>query len=128
MLPPVLRIMSKKILELLKLYKEIETSDPESQLVHLKADLDRALHGAPLTEEERAVLTILYLEEPTEHPIRKLDKNGGQTGRPLGGRTQANVAKQIAQDKKPAAREMKTSRIIKRAAGKISEYLGEPYE
>ena len=119
--------MSKKITELLKLYREIETSDPESQLVHLKADLDRALHEAPLTEEERAVITILYLEEPIEYPIRKPDKNGGQTGRPLGGPTQANVAKQIAQDKKPAAREMKTSRIIKRASVKLAAFLGEPY-
>lgn len=120
--------MSKKVIEVLKLYREIETSDPTSELVHLKADLDRALHGAPLTEEERAVITILYLREPVEYPIRKLDKNGGQTGRPLGGSTQANVAKQIAQDKNPAAREMKTSRIIKRAASKLSSFLGEPYE
>lgn len=121
--------MSKKIIEVLKYYNELHTEDPESELVHIKADLDRALVEAPLDEEERALLIVLYLTEPTHRPIRgKPDKNGGQSGRPPGGNTQAQVAKLIAEDKTPAARENKTSRILKRAAQKISDYLGEGYD
>src|ERR1700694_4914678 len=107
--------MSRTILEGLKYYREIDTSDPESELVHLKADLDRALTQAPLDEEERALITFLYLVEPTEHPVRgKPNKRGGQSGRPPGGVTQVKVAKLIiAEEKSEKAKEIKAGRILK---------------
>lgn len=122
--------MSKRILEVLKYYNEIDTSDPESELVHLKADLDRALSNAPLSEEERTLLTTLYLLEPPEHPIRgKPDKNGGRSGRPPGGATQVRVAKLIiAENRSEKAKEIRAGRIIKRAAAKLSAFLGAGYE
>lgn len=121
--------MSKRIVEILKHYNELHTDDPESELVHIKADLDRALLNAPLDEEELALITFLYLTEPVDRPVRgKTDKNGGQSGRPPGGTTQAQVAKLIAEDKSPAARENKMSRVLRRAAQKIAVYLGEGYE
>lgn len=121
--------MSKTVIEILKVYRELYTSDPESELTHLRADIDRALLGAPLDDEERALLSVLYLSEPSALPIRgKPDKNGGQSGRPPGGNTQAQVAALTDQDKTPAARENKTSRVLRKAAGKLSAYLGHPYE
>lgn len=120
--------MSRKIIEVLKYYNELRTEDPESELVQIKADLDRALIHAPLDEEERALILVLYLMEPTYPTRGKPDKNGNSSGRPPGGTTQAEVAKFLAGDKSPAARENKTSRVLKRAAQKISDYLGEGYE
>ena len=120
--------MSRKIQEVLRLYRELNTDDPESELITVKADLDRALQFAPLTSEEREIITYLYLTEPVDRPIRKLDKNGGQTGRPPGGTTQASVSKLIAQDKSVAARENKTSRVIRKAADKLATFLGDDYQ
>ena len=120
--------MSKRIIEALKVYLELNTDDPESELTHVKVDLDRALEHAPLTGEEREIITYLYLTEPVDRPIRKLDKNGGQTGRPPGGTTQASVSKLIAQDKSVAARENKTSRVIRKAADKLATFLGDDYQ
>jgi len=111
----------------LKYYNELYSDDPESELVHIKADIDRALIEAPLDEEERALIVILYLTEPT-YPVRgKPDKNGATSGRPPGGTTQAQVAKLIAQDKTPAARENKASRVLRRAAAKLAQFLGDDY-
>ena len=120
--------MSKRIQEALKNYRELITDDPESELVFIKADLDRALREAPLSDEEREIITYLYLTEPVDRPVRKPDKNGGHTGRPAGGVTQASISKLIAQDKSVAARENKTSRVIRKAADKLSSFLGSEYQ
>lgn len=122
--------MSKTILEALKVYQEIESSDPESELVHIKADLDRALRMADLSEEELGLITFLFLTEPVDRPTRgKLDKNGGQSGRPPGGTTQVHAARIIvSENRSDKAREIKAGRILKRAAAKLSEYLGEGYD
>lgn len=122
--------MSKQILEILKYYNELHTDDPESELVHIKADLDRALLEVRLDEEERALITILYLTDSTEIPIRgKPDKNGGQSGRPSGGTTQVQAARSIiTEDRTDKAKELKAGRILKRASAKLAAFLGEGYE
>lgn len=120
--------MSQRILGVLKFYKELNTSNPESETFLIKQDVDRALEEAPLDEEERALITILYLSEPTEHPERKQDKNGGQSGRPSGGLTQVQASKLIISGNvSEKAKEIKAGRILKRAANKLAEYLGEDY-
>lgn len=122
--------MSRRIIEVLKVYNEIESSDPESELITIKADLNRALEMANLTEEELGLITLLFLTEPVDRPRRgKLDKNGGQSGRPPGGTTQVQAARTIvAENRSDKAKEIKAGRILKRAAAKLSEYLGDEYQ
>ena len=118
-----------RIQEILKHYNEIETSDPESELFQIKADIDRAINHAPLDKEERLLIATLYLSEPLP-PVRgKPDKNGGQSGRPAGGLTQVQVAQLVvSKSKSNKAKELKTGRILKRATKKLSEFLGEGYD
>ena len=120
--------MSQVIVEVLRRYREIETDNPESELVHLKADIDRALRNAPLDEEERAVIRLLYLNDPIEYPVRKLNRNGGESGRPLGGTTQGLVGTLVVEeDKSDNAKNIRISRTLKRAVQKLEEYLGDGY-
>lgn len=120
--------MSQSIYEALRFYNELESSDPESELLAVKTDLDRALEFAPLDEEERALIVYLYLTEPVEHPIRgRPDKNGGQSGRPPGGMTQGVVAKLILEERSENAMNIRASRILKRAVSKLATFLGEGY-
>jgi hypothetical protein len=115
--------MSQRILGVLKYYRELDTNNPESEVFHIKTDIDRALQQAPLDEEERALITILYLEEP-EPPERTSDK-----GRPSGGLTQVQASKLIITEKiSEKAKEIKAGRILKRATRKLEEFLGEGYE
>lgn len=122
--------MSRTIIEVLKLYNELHTDDPESDVVHIKADLDRALLGADLSDEERELLVLLFLTEPVNYPTRgKRDKNGGQSGRPPGGTTQVHIAQLIVgESRSEKAKELKAGRILKRAAKKLSDYLGSEYD
>ena len=121
--------MSQRIIEVLKYYRELDTNNPESEVFHIKADIDRAIQQAPLDEEERALITILYLSEPEQYPTRKPDKNGGQSGRPAGGLTQVQVAKLIiSENVSEKAKEIKAGRILKRAARKLSDFLGSGYD
>lgn len=117
------------LLNLLHYYNEIESSDPDSELLQLKTDVDRALAEAPLDEEERALIERVFLTEPTAYPMRgRVDKNGGQSGRPPGGVTQGIVAKlMIEEDKSANAKNIKATRILKRAVEKLAIYLGEGY-
>ena len=120
--------MSQVIVEVLRHYKEIETVNPDSDLFYLKADIDRALEQAPLDEEERSIIEILYLSEPIEYPVRKLNRNGGESGRPLGGTTQGLVGLLVVEnDKSDNAKNIKVSRTLKRAIQKLEEYLGGDY-
>lgn len=120
--------MSQVIVEVLRRYREIESVNPDSELVHLKADIDRALAKAPLDEEERAVIHLLYLSDPIEYPIRKLNRNGGESGRPLGGTTQGRVGTLVVEeDKSDNAKNIRISRTLKRAVQKLEEYLGDGY-
>src|SRR5579859_271103 len=121
--------MSQVIEGVLRHYREIETVSPESELIHLKADIDRALRNAPLDEEEKAVIQFLYLTDPIQYPVRKLNKNGGESGRPLGGTTQGLVAGLVVEDDKSSnAKNIRISRTLKGAIQKIEEYLGEGYD
>ncbi len=120
--------MSQVIVEVLRHYREIDTANPDSELIHLKADIDRALKEAPLDEEERAVITLLYLSDPTEYPVRKLNRNGGESGRPLGGTTQGYVGNLVVEeDKSDNAKNIWISRTLKRAIQKLEEFLGDGY-
>jgi len=116
--------MSRTIVEILKNYNELkETSD--SNLISYKLDIDKALLEAPLNEEEKAVIEMLYLSDPIEYPIRK----DGESGRPLGGTTQTLVGNLVIEDDKSEnARNIRISRTIKKASEKLASYLGEPYE
>lgn len=121
--------MSQVIAEVLKHYREIETVNPSSELIDLKADIDRALREAPLDDEEKAVITFLYLSDPIEYPIRKLNRNGGESGRPLGGTTQGLIGTLVVEDdKSDNAKNIKISRTIRRAIQKLEDYLGEGYD
>jgi hypothetical protein len=113
----------------LRHYKEIESSNPESELVYIKADVDRALREAPLDQEERDVIGVLFLSDPIEYPVRKPNRNGGESGRPLGGTTQQLVGRLMDhEDRSSNARNIRVSRIVKSAAQKIADYLGAGYE
>lgn len=122
--------MSRQIIEALKVYREIESSDPESELIHIKADLDRALLWADLNEEELALITLLFLTEPVTYPTRgNPNKNGGQSGRPPGGVSQVQASRLIvSENRSEKAKEIRAGRVLKRAAGKLSAFLGAPYE
>ncbi|HYT42118.1 MAG TPA: hypothetical protein VEP90_07215, partial [Methylomirabilota bacterium] len=68
--------MKKSIRSILRNYREIEVNQPGSEVFFIKQDIDRAIEE--LDEEERTILELLFFSEPTEFPIRKLNKNGGE--------------------------------------------------
>lgn len=109
-------------LELLKNYKEVsQTTNPE--IKNLILDLERGLAEAPLSNEERVAINLLYLTDPFEYPTRQ------EYGRPLGGVTQSHVAQMvIEEDRSDNAKNIRLGRIIKKASEKIAATLGEPYE
>lgn len=108
-------------LELLKNYKAVsQTTDPE--IKNLIIDLERGLAEAPLSNEERTAINLLYLIDPFEYPTRQ------EFGRPLGGVTQSSVAQIVVEeDRSENAKNIRLGRIIKKASEKIAETLGPPY-
>lgn len=110
------------IQQVLKNYNELkQIENPEIQ--NLIYDLERGLAETPLSTEERAAIEILYLKDPYEYPVRQ------EIGRPLGGVTQTNVAQILGEDGKSSnAKNIKLSRILKKASEKIADTLGSPYE
>lgn len=112
--------MSRTITEVLKHYNELQDVEPNSELFHIKADIDRALREAPLTQEELSIITSLYLTDH-EPPVRQVN-----SGRPTHARAASLVG--LEEAKSDNARAIFVSRRLKSAVDKMAEYLGNDYK
>jgi hypothetical protein len=112
--------MSKTVSEVLKHYNEIRDVEPDSELFHIKADIDRALEQAPLTSEELNIITALYLSDHSA-PTRQLN-----SGRPTHPHAATFVA--LGEEKSENAKAIYVSRRLKSAVDKIAEFLGNDYK
>jgi hypothetical protein len=111
--------MSKVIAEILKHYQELRDVEPDSELFHIKADIDRALEEAPLTQEELSIITSLYLTDH-EPPTRQV--NSGRPTHPW-----AATLVGLGETKSDNAKAIFVSRRLKSAIEKLAEYLGNGY-
>lgn len=120
--------MSKAVRELLDHYHELSPDSPNSEILELKSDIERALREAPLTEEEVEILQARFLIEPKQRPRRnRLNRSGGLAGRPSGGNTASRIAEVMLSHKNPNAANIIISRRIASACAKIATYLGPEY-
>jgi hypothetical protein len=108
------------ITEVLKHYKEIQGVEPDSELFPIKQDIDRALEQADLTDEERNIITTLFLTDH-EVPIRQV--NSGRPTHPW-----ASSFIDGMDGKSENAKAILVSRRLKSAIEKIVEFLGDGYE
>jgi hypothetical protein len=112
--------MSKTVSEILRHYNEIRDVEPDSELFHLKADMDRALKQADLTQEERNIITTLYL---TDHEAPVRTENSGRPTHPWA----ANLIG-LGEDKSENAKAIYVSRRLKSAIEKLADFLGDGYD
>lgn len=117
--------MSQTVVQLLRYMKELPPGDSELGL--MKLDLERALQNVDFTEDEANALRALFLIEPTAPSRDRVNKSGNTRGRPSGGQTAKSVAEMMMADKSDNARRIKMSRLVRSAAEKLADFLGEDY-
>lgn len=106
----------------LKHYNELRDLGPDSELFHVKQDIDRAFEQAPLTDEERTIVAALYFNENPANPVRQLN-----SGRPRSTHA-ADLIDLDMTNKSENARAVYVSRRLNSALEKMAEYLGDGYE
>ena len=112
--------MSRVVSEALKHMNELQDAGPDSELFHVKQDIERAINEAPLTEEERYIITALYFTD-TEAPVRQ-----GSSGRPRNPWASSLVSLDMG-NRSENAKEIYVSRRLRSAIDKIAEHLGDDY-
>jgi hypothetical protein len=112
--------MSKTVSEVLKHYNELRDVEPDSELFHIKADIERAIEMAPLTQEELNIITALYLTDH-EAPVRQ--DSSGRPNHPW-----AATLIGLDEDKSENAKAIYVSRRLKSAVDKLAEFLGDGYD
>lgn len=121
--------MSKTIAEILRHYPEIQSSNPGSELSHIKTDIQRALENVPLTLEERGILRTLFFVSPIAPQRDRVNHSGGTSGRPAGGITQSLIAGLLIETQKSDnAKNIILSRKLKVITDKLAAYLGPEYQ
>lgn len=121
--------MSKTIAEILKHFHEFDAAEPESELLQIKSDIERALHHVEFTDDERNIIRALFLIEPPSPQRITENKSGGTSGRPKGGSTQQYISNiMLDNEKSENARNIEVSRKLRSACAKIAAYLGPEYQ
>jgi hypothetical protein len=106
----------------LKHYNEFRDLGPESELFAIKQDIDRAFEQAPLTDEERSIVSALYFNEEPVTPVRQVN-----SGRPKSTHA-ADVIGLDMDGKSDNAKAIYVSRRLSSALEKMAEFLGDGYE
>lgn len=109
------------IATLIEHWNEFKDLGPESELFHIKLDIERALDKAPLTEEEKTILVSVYFSEP-QTPVRQKG-----SGRPNSIRA-ADLVDIDMNGKSENAKAIYVSRKLKSALEKLVDFLGDEYD
>jgi hypothetical protein len=115
--------LSRPIHEILRHYRELEPENPGSEILEIKADIDRALIHADLDPEEREAIGALFLADPPS--LSRTEKSG----RPKGSATQEYISYlQTKEHKSDNAWNIIVSRRIRSACEKLQQFLGDEYK
>jgi len=118
--------MSKSIVNILMNFKELESGDPNSELITIKTDIDIALREIQLTEAETAVLNALFTVDVTPERNRE-NRLGGISGRPVGGLQRA-IARYLSDGSRSENAEfLRVSKLLRGISGKLRLVLGSEY-